>query len=236
MDDTPGWFRVGRGKADAGEYRAGCQVYARRLRERLGGLNIAESPRLNTAQATLSLADGQHADEGDGLIGVLASAEVATSEAAMGTCLKHAAELAATLETFNWEILDAEPEPAKAATPTPTAAPIPSRPSWLDCLLASLFAAQKKLGGRAVPEDAAFDDLLSTLDGASGKLTTAALARKLGLPAFRLRGLLAVAQRVSNIDGFAVLGRGGTPVTISPRRRQEIIDALRRGTVRPSAV
>jgi hypothetical protein len=94
-------------KAKAGEYRAGCQGYARRLRERLGALAIADTPRLKTAQATLSLVERLHAGEGDALVGVLASAEIATSEAAMGTCLKHAAELSATLDTFNWEILDA---------------------------------------------------------------------------------------------------------------------------------
>jgi hypothetical protein len=75
-------------------------------------------------------------------------------------------------------------------------------------LLASpLFADQKKLSGRAVPPDEAFADLLTALDTAGGKLTAAALARRLGLPLFRLRGLLAVVQRVLNIDGFAVLGR-----------------------------
>ena len=98
---------VGQAKSKAGDHRAGCQGYARRLRERLLGLAIAEPPRLKTAHATLALVERLHAGEGDGLVGVLASAEVATSEAAMGTCLKHAAELSATLDTFNWEILDA---------------------------------------------------------------------------------------------------------------------------------
>jgi hypothetical protein len=98
---------VGQAKSKASDHRAGCQGYARRLRERLSGLGIAEPPRLKTAQATLSLVERLHSGEGDGLVGVLASAEVATSEAAMGTCLKHAAELSATLDTFNWEILDA---------------------------------------------------------------------------------------------------------------------------------
>jgi hypothetical protein len=98
---------TGQAKAKAAEQRAGCQGYARRLRERLQTLEIADPPRLKTAQATLSLVERLNAGEGDALVGVLASAEIATSEAAMGSCLKHAAELAATLDTFNWEILDA---------------------------------------------------------------------------------------------------------------------------------
>ena len=50
-------------------------------------LNIVDTPRLKTAQATLSLVERLNAGEGDALVGVLASAEVATSEAAMATCL-----------------------------------------------------------------------------------------------------------------------------------------------------
>lgn len=97
----------GQAKAKAAEQRAGCQAYARRLKEKCQTLAVTESPRLKTAQATAALAERLNAGDGDGLVGVLASAEVATSEAAMGTCLKHAPELAATLDAFNWEILDA---------------------------------------------------------------------------------------------------------------------------------
>jgi hypothetical protein len=98
---------TGQAKAKAAEHRGGCQGYVRRLRERLQALGVAESSRLQTAQATLSLVERLNAGDGDALVGVLASAQVATSEAAMGACLKHAAELAATLDAFNWEILDA---------------------------------------------------------------------------------------------------------------------------------
>jgi hypothetical protein len=94
-------------KAKAAAHRAGAQAYVRLLRERLTALNLADAPRLKTAQATLSLVERLHAGEGDGLVGVLASADVATSEAAMTTSLARATELAATLDTFNWEILDA---------------------------------------------------------------------------------------------------------------------------------
>lgn len=117
------------------------------------------------------------------------------------------------------DLLESEPAPASPAVSTGTEPSPPSRPPWTGPLLASpLFAEQKKLGGRAVPEDAVFDGLLSALDGAGGKLTVTALARKLGLPVFRLRGLLAVAQRVLNIDGFTVLGRDEQSDTVELNR------------------
>jgi hypothetical protein len=81
-----------------------------------------------------------------------------------------------------------------------------------------VFADQKRLGGRAVPDDADFAGLLAALDEAGGKLTSAALARRLGLPPFRLRGLLAVCQRVLNVDGFAVLGRDDPSDTVELNR------------------
>jgi hypothetical protein len=94
-------------KSKASEHRAGCQGYARRLKERLDRLGITGVPRLKTAQAVQSLADRLHTAEGDAVVAALASAEVVTSEAAMGTVLVKAGELAATLDAFNWEILDA---------------------------------------------------------------------------------------------------------------------------------
>jgi hypothetical protein len=81
-------------------------------------------------------------------------------------------------------------------------------PAWIMNLLASpLFAEQKELGGRAAPSDEVFTQLLSALDERGGKMTTTALARALGRPPHRLAGLLAVAQRVLNVDGYAVLSR-----------------------------
>ncbi|MFO0881536.1 MAG: BREX-2 system phosphatase PglZ [Gemmataceae bacterium] len=113
---------------------------------------------------------------------------------------------------------DLAPDPVPAAPP-PSAEVTPSRVAWVGPLLASgLFAEQKKLGGRAVPGDEVFADLLAALDAAGGKLTATALARRLSLPLFRLRGLLAVVQRVLNIDGFAVLGRDEQSDTVELNR------------------
>jgi hypothetical protein len=94
-------------KARVAEHRAGCQNYARRLKERLDRLGLTGVPRLKTAQAVQAVADRLHAAEGDAVVAALADAEVVTSEAAMGAVLVKAGELAATLDGFSWEILDA---------------------------------------------------------------------------------------------------------------------------------
>jgi hypothetical protein len=94
-------------KSRVAEHRAGCQGYARHLRERLGKLGITEASRLKTAQAVQALVERLHTAEGDAVIAALATADAATSEAAMGTVLVKATELSATLDAFNWEILDA---------------------------------------------------------------------------------------------------------------------------------
>ena len=51
-----------------------------------------------------------------------------------------------------------------------------------------------------------------------GKLTSVALARALEFPALRLPGLLAKAQRMLNIDGYAVLSRDDASDTVELNR------------------
>ncbi|MBZ5495688.1 MAG: BREX-2 system phosphatase PglZ [Acidobacteriia bacterium] len=88
-------------------------------------------------------------------------------------------------------------------------------PEWVSRLLSSpVFAAQKKLGGRAVPGDEVFARFLAALDRRGGKMTSAALARTTSFPLLRLQGLLAVMQRVLNIDGYAVLSRDEASDTV----------------------
>jgi len=96
--------------------------------------------------------------------------------------------------------------PEREAPQTETATrPIPS---WITDLLGSpLFVEQKRLGGRAAPSEEVFTKLLWTLDERGGKMTTTALARAMERPPHRLAGLLAVGQRVLNVDGYAVLSR-----------------------------
>lgn len=81
-------------------------------------------------------------------------------------------------------------------------------PSWISALLeSSLFTEQKTLGGRAVPSDEVLTQLLVALDARGGKMTVLALARVLGRSPHRLAGILAAAQRILNVDGYAVFTR-----------------------------
>ena len=92
-------------------------------------------------------------------------------------------------------------------------------PEWITAFLASpILAAQKRLAGRTVPADEIIIKLLTALDHRGGKLTATALARAIEYPSLRLRGLLAVMQRMLNIDGYAVLTRDEASDTIELHR------------------
>ena len=89
-------------------------------------------------------------------------------------------------------------------------------PDWVQALLASaVFEEQKRLGGRAVPANDVFAKLLMAIDERSGKITSPALARAIQFSPMRLRGFLATAQRVLNVDGFLVLNRDEVSDTIA---------------------
>jgi hypothetical protein len=118
-----------------------------------------------------------------------------------------------TPETF-WDLAEQGPPPTPETPPAKEPAS-PARPDWVAALLANpLFAEQKRLGGRTVPPDDVFGKLLTALDRAGGKMTATALARRLETPLFRLRGLLAVVQRVLNVEGYTVLGRDEASDTV----------------------
>jgi hypothetical protein len=88
---------------------------------------------------------------------------------------------------------------------------------WIRALLGShVYEEQKRLGGRAVglDFDAVITRLLQAIDERGGKITSAALARAIQMPPLRLRGLLAIAQRVFNVDGYEVLSRDDVSDTI----------------------
>ncbi len=104
--------------------------------------------------------------------------------------------------------------------PAPTAAKAEEAPpEWVARLTTSpIFEEQKRLGGRGLPADDVFAKLLGTLDRRGGKLTSVALARALEFPSLRLSGLLAKAQRVLNIDGYAVLSRDDASDTVELNR------------------
>ena len=86
---------------------------------------------------------------------------------------------------------------------------------WVVRLLKSpVFEEQKRFGGRAVPNNDVFANLIIALDRRGGKMTSMALARAIDYPSVRLQGLLVVVQRVLNVDGYPVIGREEASDTI----------------------
>src|SRR5262249_35023512 len=77
-------------KKTASDNRQSCQSYAQKVKERSDRFGVAqgESNRLRTALATMVLLQKCQQASDDGLIGELDSAEIATSESAMGECVK----------------------------------------------------------------------------------------------------------------------------------------------------
>ena len=87
--------------------------------------------------------------------------------------------------------------------------------AWIKALLKSeVFAVQKRLAGRARIEDTTVQRLLAALASRGGSMTTAALAGAVGVPEHRLPGLLAVMQRLLNVEGYAVLDRQDAANTV----------------------
>ncbi|MEZ6051283.1 MAG: BREX-2 system phosphatase PglZ [Planctomycetaceae bacterium] len=109
-------------------------------------------------------------------------------------------------------LFDLEEQPTPAVTGVTV-------PKWVSNLVRSpVFEEQKRFGGRGIPTDEVFTQLLSVLDERGGKMTSLALARVLEFPAVRLPGLLAKAERVLNIDGYDVLRRDDASDTIELNR------------------
>jgi hypothetical protein len=112
--------------------------------------------------------------------------------------------------------------PSKAAAPTlfdllevPQATPVTEEP-WVKALLQSeVFVMQKKrLAGRVRIDDVIVQRLLVTLISRGGSMTAAALAGVIGVPEHRLPGLLAVVQRLLNVEGYAILERQDAANTV----------------------
>lgn len=97
-------------------------------------------------------------------------------------------------------LFDLEPEPE----PAPFAAPAHALAGAL--LKSKTYTAQKKLAGRAAPSDEAMSALLSGLLAHPGhRLAPALAAAALAVPVSRLRGAIPQAQRLLNVEGYAVL-------------------------------
>jgi hypothetical protein len=96
-------------KKKAEHVRRPCQTYCQWLQERMKCLGIIpeNTDRVKTVVATLAIVEKLHAAEPANVIGLLAKAVIATSEAAMGECVGKAAELEGNLGTAGWEIFEA---------------------------------------------------------------------------------------------------------------------------------
>jgi len=116
----------------------------------------------------------------------------------------------------------AAPKPKKPVAPTlfdqPAEATSPKaepEAAWVTDLLASeLFARQKQMAGRVRVTDDQVASVLLALASRGGTMTEPALASTLRLPAHRLGGLLAVLQRIINIEGYMILDRQESSDTV----------------------
>lgn len=106
------------------------------------------------------------------------------------------------------------PTPARMASPSKRRdsgqASLFDRPqredAWLAALLASpTYAAQRALAGRGAPEDGIVRALVAALGGRGGRLSRTGLAQALGVPAFRVAGIVNATRRVLNVDQAQVL-------------------------------
>jgi len=90
----------------ARQFQTACRGLCKCLRERLQklGMSVTGAPRMRTATAVLSLVDKLGSAHENDVVPALASAEVATSETAMGKSLRSAAELADRIDATSWGV------------------------------------------------------------------------------------------------------------------------------------
>lgn len=77
---------------------------------------------------------------------------------------------------------------------------------WIGSLFESdVYRAQSRLAGRLAPPEKTVRDVLSILESRHRRAPRRVLAQVMGVPEFRLRGVLAGMQRVLNVEGYQVL-------------------------------
>ena len=117
--------------------------------------------------------------------------------------------------------LFAAPEPA-SPRPPPASAPSPPSPgpeTWVDRLFAAdRFAAQRRRAARTALPDERIRAVLAALDARGGRLTRTALGTVLGVPAFRIDGILSALRRLLNVDGYDVLAVDDASETVTLNR------------------
>jgi len=112
----------------------------------------------------------------------------------------------------------AMPQPDLFGAAAPAAATAPAV-DWIEALQSSpAYVAQKALAARVAPADDDVRSLLDALAARGGKLSKAALAQRLGMPAMRISGFVNAAKRVLNVDQAAVLVLDETGGTVELNR------------------
>jgi hypothetical protein len=89
---------------------------------------------------------------------------------------------------------------------------------WIAALLESaIYLEQSKLAVRGAPAAELMTKLLKGLDGRGGTAVKQALAQELGMPPFRVDGLIQNVSRILNVDGYEVIGfdRASDTVTLN---------------------
>lgn len=90
--------------------------------------------------------------------------------------------------------------------PLPDASMPPVTIDWIGALLASpIYASQRRLAARVALSDDHMRLLLASLSERGGKLSRAALARRLSMPEGRIVGLISAVRRLLNVDQASVL-------------------------------
>jgi len=89
---------------------------------------------------------------------------------------------------------------------------------WIEELLRSpIYLEQSKLAVRGAPPDELMTRLLRGLDSRGGTAIKQALAQELGMPPFRVDGLIQNVSRILNVDSYEVIGfdRASDTVTLN---------------------
>jgi len=102
--------------------------------------------------------------------------------------------------------------------------PLSPTATWIDRLFETeLFEAQRKQAARTALAEERIRAILAALDQRGGKLTSAALAERLGVPPFRLGGIVSALRRILNVEGYDVLSVDEMSETVELNR--ELLEA-----------
>jgi hypothetical protein len=105
-----------------------------------------------------------------------------------------------------------KPKAKKLEEPTlfdqPAAVPPTAAAPWITELFKSaVFASQKQRVGRVRIEESTIERFIEALASRGGTMTVPALAGVTATPEHRLPGLLAIMQRLLNVEGYSILDR-----------------------------